>query len=207
MEYICQYCNSIRKNLNSLKQHECRCSKNPNRRDYDKVGIYSHTNFKGQTKFTNDSIAKVADKLIGHIGYMKGKPGTFLGKHHIYESKQKCSLSMKKFLNDNNIKGRFRYSIKACNYIDYINKINNWNLVHALNGGEFHIDSYSVDGYDKDLNIVFEYGEKRHYKDVRLNELKDKDKERQKYIINKLHCRFFRYNEYLNLLYEVKLKE
>ena len=29
--FICQYCNKECKNLNSLKQHECRCSENPNR--------------------------------------------------------------------------------------------------------------------------------------------------------------------------------
>ena len=32
---------------------------------------------------------------------------------------------------------------------------------------------------------------------------KDKDIQRQNNIINKLNCKFYRYNEYMNLLYEV----
>lgn len=123
-EYICQYCGSIRHNLNSLKQHECRCLKNPDRKDFDKLGKYSTTNFKGQNKFTNDTIAKVSSKLIGHESHTKGKPGTFLGRHHSDESKQKCSISTKKFLADNGIAGGRRYSLKACKYIDNLNKTN-----------------------------------------------------------------------------------
>ena len=63
-----------------------------------------------------------------------------------------------------------------------------------------------VDGYDKEKNIVFEYDEKRHYKDVYNNILKDKDINRQNEIIAKLGCRFFRYNETIDLLYEVTLE-
>ncbi len=31
MELTCKYCSSLRKNANSLRQHECRCKENPNR--------------------------------------------------------------------------------------------------------------------------------------------------------------------------------
>ena len=72
------------------------------------------------------------------------------------------------------------------------------------NGGEFKICGYFVDGYDKDLNIVFEYDEPKHYIDIENNLLKDKDIQRQNIIINKLNCSFWRYNEKLNLLYKVK---
>lgn len=60
-----------------------------------------------------------------------------------------------------------------------------------------------MDGYDSTLNIVFEYDEPRHYKDVNNNILTDKDIERQNYIIEKLGCEFYRYNEALVLLYKV----
>ena len=48
--------------------------------------------------------------------------------------------------------------------------------------------------------------EKKHYKDVYNNILKDKDIIRQNEIIAKLGCRFFRYNETIDLLYEVTLE-
>ena len=52
-------------------------------------------------------------------------------------------------------------------------------------------------------NIVFEYDEPKHYKDVYNNILSDKDIIRQNNIINKLHCQFWRYNERLDKLYQV----
>ena len=62
---------------------------------------------------------------------------------------------------------------------------------------------YHLDGYDKKLNIAFEYDEKGHYADVNNNILKERDIERQKYIIKKLNCEFWRYNEKKKLLYKV----
>lgn len=129
----------------------------------------------------------------------------FLGKHHTEDSKQKTRESTIKYIeslpNYNGTKAR--YSHKACEYINKLNKEKNWKLQHAENGGEYSISGYFLDGYDKDLNIVFEYDEPSHYKDKENNILKDKDIKRQENIINKLHCQFWRYNEYLDLLYKV----
>lgn len=99
--------------------------------------------------------------------------------------------------------GKPNYSIKACRYIDSINKKYGWNLQHAENGGEIRVVRYFPDGYDAKLNIVFEYDEPHHYLNVQENILCERDIERQQYIIEKLNCRFFRYNEKLDLFYEV----
>lgn len=95
-----------------------------------------------------------------------------------------------------------RVNTVGCEYIDKLNKEHNWNLQHGLNGGEIHVGPYSLDGYDKVLNIVFEYDESQHYIDVMNNILTEHDLNRMQYIKEQLHCRFFRYNEKLNLLYE-----
>ena len=50
-------------------------------------------------------------------------------------------------------------------------------------------------------NIVIEYDEKLHYN--KDGSLKEKDIIRQNEIINELKCRFFRYNEIKNELYEI----
>lgn len=96
-----------------------------------------------------------------------------------------------------------RYSKKACKYIDNLNNKFGWNLQHAENGGEIRIGNFWVDGYDLDNNIVFEYDERKHYKDVYNNILNDRDIERQNIIIQKTNCQFYRYNEILDLFYQV----
>jgi very-short-patch-repair endonuclease len=60
---------------------------------------------------------------------------------------------------------------------------------------------YSVDAYDKNKNLVVEYDESHHNQPKR----KEKDIKRQEEIIKTLHCKFYRYNEVLDKLYEVKL--
>ena len=96
------------------------------------------------------------------------------------------------------------FSEKGCAYIDNLNKEKGWNLVHAKNGGEKQVCGYFLDGYDKELNIAFEYDEPYHYCDVYHNILREKDIKRQREIINELNCKFYRYNEKLNMLYEVE---
>lgn len=140
--------------------------------------------------------------------YKSGKLKSYwLGKHHTEESKEKTRISTLKYIESlPNYKGtKARYSHKACEYINQINKEKNWNLQHAENGGEYSICGYFVDGYDKDLNIVFEYDEPYHYIDKENNILNNKDIKRQQNIINKLYCEFWRYNEYLDLLYKVQI--
>ena len=60
----CIFCNKLCKNKNSLAQHEARCAKNPDRKDWDKLGKYSTENRKDQTKETNTNIALVTQKLL-----------------------------------------------------------------------------------------------------------------------------------------------
>jgi hypothetical protein len=89
----------------------------------------------------------------------------------------------------------------ACMYFDMLNLERNWNLQHALNGGEIKVLGYSLDAYDKEKNIVVEYDEPSHY--TKDNKLKIKDVNRQEEIINELNCKFYRYNECTQTLYEV----
>ena len=138
------------------------------------------------------------------LHYKEGKIKDYWeGKHLPEEMKEKQRIGAINYIKRTKGDCKPRYSIKACKYINKLNEKNNWHLQHAENGGEFQIGGYFVDGYDKDLNIVFEYDESRHYKDWRNNELTDKDINRQNFIISKLNCEFWRYNEKLDLLYQV----
>lgn len=95
---------------------------------------------------------------------------------------------------------RVSFNKKACIYIDFLNAKNNWHLQHALNGGEKQVGPYFLDGYDAELNIAFEYDEKYHHKQMQL----EHDKVKADYVINKLNCKLYRYDEDKDLLYEYK---
>lgn len=55
----------------------------------------------------------------------------------------------------------FRYSAKACEYLQFLNIKNNSNIIHALNsptGHEICLEKkFRVDGFDKQTNTIFEF--------------------------------------------------
>ena len=212
-DLFCQYCGKQCKNLNSLRQHEIRCKENPNKihtkNGKGRGGFVEynekikngeiHVWNKGLTAKTSESLAKHSIYLYeyyqNHCGINKGLVMTF-------EEKLKRSIGAIKYIERIKGKCKPRYNKKSIDYIDKLNEEKQWNLQHAENGGEVRVDGYFLDGYDKDLNIVFEYNERKHYKDPFKNILKDKDIERNNYIKNKLKCSFFIYNEFTDTLYE-----
>lgn len=76
--------------------------------------------------------------------------------------------------------------------------------LYATKGKEKRIGRFWVDYYEPTKNIVIEYDESHHFD--KNGNLKEKDVIRQKWIINKLKCKFYRikrdtnYNEFKNIL-------
>jgi hypothetical protein len=77
----------------------------------------------------------------------------------------------------------------ACYFFDELNKYFSLNGQHALNGGEYQVAGYFVDYYEPSLNIVIEWDEPHHKKQV------EKDLIRAEEIIKELGCTFFRIDE------------
>lgn len=208
-EYTCQYCGKICIGKNSLTNHERLCKKNPNRtvsnfvkyNDDCRKGIIHHPH-KGQTKETCESLRKMSETKRSKFESGELIWG-FTNHHHTDKTKEKMRKSAFEYLQTIKDIKCPRYNKKSIDYINSINKEYGWNLQHAENGGEVEFCGYFVDGYDKDRNIVFEYDEPGHYKDVHNSILKEKDLERQRKIIEKTGCIFYRYNEYMHLLYKV----
>ena len=206
-EYHCQFCGKLCVGKNSLVQHEIRCKENPNKIDF--VSGFKIYNESGKGPW-NKGLTKETDKRV-KAGAKTLKESYTTGKIEIHNKGKKCSNEQKEktristlnYLEKTKGPIRQRYSIRGCRYIDKLNEKFGWNLQHAENGGEVSVAGYFLDGYDKELNIAFEYDEPAHYIDVENNILREKDIERQNYIIEKLNCKFYRYNEKIDKFYEI----
>lgn len=193
---ICRSCNTI---INNKKRNSWSGENNP---WYNKLRIGNQNPFYGK-KHTNEVKEKIAKNTKINQTGRKRTPETrlkissaLLGKQKSQEHRQKCIVNGKcgyiEWKRKNGIL-KSGYNPFACQYFDVLNKTNNWNLQHARNGGEIRCNVYFLDAYDKENRIVVEYDEPHHY-DVYGN-LKERDVKRMKFIIDKLKCRFFRYNE------------
>jgi hypothetical protein len=114
------------------------------------------------------------------------------GKKCSDENRKKFRIRMIDLLKKTNKKFHPGYNEQACLYFDRLMEQTGTKIQHALNGGEYFLDKlgYWVDGYDKENNTVYEFDERRHY-DVYGN-LKEKDRIKQKEIIEFLNCKFIR---------------
>ena len=90
---ICKFCGKECKNQNSLRNHERLCSDNPNKQ------TSSFVEFNKKTPPWNKGKTGV------QVSPTKGKTGTFLGKKHSEETKQKISQK----LSINNKGGRAKW--------------------------------------------------------------------------------------------------
>jgi len=203
--FVCKFCGKQVRRAGNLVLHERSCQKNPNRVPREVTGQgKSHPAWnRGKTALDDYRIMRGAinrAKTIKTENYDREK----LKHEHTEKTKRILREKMISYIKENNY-GSFgqHYSKKGCEYIDKLNEEMGWNLKHALNGGEYEVCGYFLDGYDEKLNIAFEYDEPRHYENVYENRLLKKDVERQNEIKDFLHCEFYRYNEKIGLLYKV----
>lgn len=185
----CNFCSSQNKAKNPDYINKISISKmgdkNPCKRDDVKLKLSIVG--KGKHNHTKEIREKISN----------GNKGKIISEY----TKQKMREAVLKKIQKYGVYAR-NFNPIACKYIDDINNRVGWKLQHALNGGEIIVSGYSLDGYDKNLNIVLEYDENRHnHFDVDGN-LKLKDIKRMNNIIQALQCRFLRYNEKTNKILE-----
>ena len=189
-EWQCE-CGKIFNNYQSLNAHMSHCDYHHEclgtQKKLRPSELNHSMNWENKTEEELCEIRKKSGKTYSEKMKLGEKIPSFLGKHHSEKSKEKTRISTINYINKTKGNCRARYSIKGCEYINKLNEEKGWNLQHAENGGEICIAGYFLDGYDKDLNIVFEYDEAKHYKDIQNNILKDKDIQRQQNIIIMIH--------------------
>lgn len=127
------------------------------------------------------------------------KLGSIRSSSDYREKRRKIAISIAKQRSKDGTLSCF--NVEACKFIDALNFRMGWNLRHALNGGEFEVGGFMVDGYDKTKGIVFEYDEPHHF---RNGNLRKEDQHRQDFLIQRLHpSMFVRYNEIEGRLVDV----
>lgn len=151
---------------------------------------------------------------------MRGENNPMYGRHHTQQVKDfisqnnRCNRSKSGQTTSEETREKMRtaklkwidehgsgpaYNPAACAFMDLLKP--DYNFQHALNGGEFRVCGYSVDGYDAEKNVVFEYDEPHHFV-KKTWELKKRDIARMERIKKELGCTFLRYDERKNVLKE-----
>lgn len=215
---------SCRQSLDTSRRRGClcrTCSKTGEKNSYfGRVGYWAGKIGPNKGKIVSDEFrTKMSKIVIGRKHTLKSRlkmSVSQIGKNtwtanRIVSDITKHKMRIKR-IEDLRSKGIFpgckfskNYNPLACEFIEKWGKSNGYNFQHALNGGEVEIDGYFMDGYDKNKNVVFEFDEPHHYRNIKLQQ---KDKDREKHIIDALHpSAFIRYDEKYNTLYDVINKE
>lgn len=158
----CRYCEKECKNINSLKQHECRCNKNPNKintviKNFNQPGTRKAWN-KGLTKETDSRLAEQSIKISLS---RKGKPG----RKHTEEEKQKLrekalkqhfgGFNMRRGIYYNGIKLDSSYEVIVAESLDKNNIL--WERPGRF---LYHMDGiihyYTPDFYLPDYNVYLD---------------------------------------------------
>ena len=197
---MCLKCLGKRKQKhNGIFQRFCdKCGKKLNDSCRQSLNISKKHNSMCRNCATKES-AKYIDRSFQKTDEYKNMMSiSCTGKKHTEETKEKLRIAKLKQIKEKGTK--INFNPIACQFIDDFGKQNGYNFRHALNGGEKVVSGYSLDGYDEEKNVVFEYDEPKH----NILSINKRDKIREQRIINKLNpILFIRYNEKYNKLYDV----
>lgn len=154
-----------------------------------KCAVKESWKYKDKLFFQSDGYKKRMSKTLKEIRTGNGYGEKF---------KQKCRENKLSQIKKCGVQRTFNRN--ACNFIDTINSKFGYQFQHGLNGGEVQIIGYSLDGYDKNKNAIFEYDEPKHHN----HKVRIKDIERQNRLISYLRpSAFLRYDEKFETLYDV----
>ena len=161
--YICKFCGNIRKNENSLRNHERLCKLNPNRQISNFIkynaeirkGLRKSSNF-GKTKEKNEDIRLGAEKRKRKFKTGELKPG-FLGKHHTKETRQYLSTIDRK-----NNRKNFH-----CGWYNEIWCDSSWELAFVYYNSEHNV---KIERNHESFEYIFNGNVKRYYPDFKIGD-------------------------------------
>jgi len=172
--FICQYCNSERKNKNSLAQHEIRCKSNPERIEPS----YGMLGKKGNNQW--GKAKENGEEYILSDETRKKMSVASTGRKHSDETKKNLSKIRKQFLTENPemVPYKLNHYSNGPSYAEVY-----WKGIldsHKVDYIEQHpVSLYSLDFAILESKIDLEIDGDQHYLDKRVIE---SDKRRTKYL-------------------------
>lgn len=99
----CQFCGRECKNRNSLCNHERQCKSNPNRQEVSSFAVFNEKVKRGEAKVWNAGLTKDTDERVRKSAeninkYYETHVGSWTGRTHTEEQKQKISKARKQYL-------------------------------------------------------------------------------------------------------------
>lgn len=131
-----------------------------------------------------------SDKWKRNIAIGHKKSDVWKQSMNTPEYKEKQRQKMLRLIREGKY-GRVGYNLEACKIFDYINTRLGWNGQHAKYNGEKSVESFILDYYEPNLNIVIEWDEKHHKKAKH----RQYDGFRQKIITDTIGCEFYRVDD------------
>lgn len=152
-DLICAFCNKLCKNLNSYRQHIIRCPKNPDRDEkFSTSHFKGHIGWnKGLTADTSESVRKGRDNLKL---YYSTNVGSFTGRRHTDEVKQKISISQTE--SDHSLQDRYSHGKKG--YYDNILFMSTYELAYYIYMRDL---GHTIKRCDK--RFAYYHNSKKHY--------------------------------------------
>ena len=201
---ICNSCRSVKRRIhNGIFERNCKCGKVLK---YNCRQGLNHS--KKYDSICRNCAAKESAKIIDRSFQKTDKYREMMSNalknseknKNKFTEKFREKLRIAKLNQIRKLGTKYTYNPIACKFIDEYGKKHGYNFQHAMNGGEKIIAGYSLDGYDENKNVVFEYDEPKH----NCLSVKKNDKIREQRIIEKIKpVMFIRYNEEFNKLCDV----
>ena len=171
----CQFCGREWKNRNSLCNHERQCKNNPNRQEVSSFAVFNEKVKRGEARVWNAGLTKDTDERVRKSAesinkYYETHAGSWTGRTHTEEQKQKISQSRKQYLleHPDQVPYLLNHSSQESYPEIYFTELFENEKIHLHK--EYYCLGYFLDFCDPIKKIDIEIDGEQHYVDAKMVE-------------------------------------
>ena len=164
----CQFCGKTCKNRNSLCNHERQCNQNPNKQVIHRPGFNDFGRpawNKGLTKETSESVKKHSESLKA---FYETHEGSWKGRKHTEEEKQKIGAGVKRFLEANPEMVPYKRNHSSRESYPELYFTDLFEAEGIKLEKQFPVKSYRLDFCNPDKKVAIEIDGEQHYVDMKM---------------------------------------